>query len=88
MAHSNIFMAKTYLWLKWNYLVEARGGREVLIVLLLHPYPPETPFWSLLLSLRLAPQREILRYRGTSLIKKSAPPGPYSSSMPRDLWWP
>ena len=26
-------------------------------------------------------------YRGTSLIKTSAPPGPYSRTMPRALWW-
>ena len=25
-------------------------------------------------------------YRGTSLIRNSAPLGPYSSPMPRDLW--
>ena len=27
-------------------------------------------------------------YRGTSLIRNSAPLGPYSSNMPRALWWP
>jgi len=26
-------------------------------------------------------------YRGTSLIRKSAPLGPYSRSIPRALWW-
>ena len=26
-------------------------------------------------------------YRGTSLIRKYLPLGPYSSSMPRALWW-
>jgi len=28
------------------------------------------------------------RYRGTSLIRNSTPPGPYSRTMPRVLWWP
>ena len=27
-------------------------------------------------------------YRGTSLIRNSAPLGPYSGTMPRALWWP
>ena len=27
-------------------------------------------------------------YRGTSLIRKRAPLGPYSRTMPRALWWP
>ena len=26
-------------------------------------------------------------YRGTSLIRNSAPPGPYSGNMSRALWW-
>ena len=26
-------------------------------------------------------------YRGTSLIRNSAPLGPYSRTMPRALWW-
>jgi len=26
-------------------------------------------------------------YRGTSLIRNSAPLGPYSRNMPRALWW-
>ena len=26
-------------------------------------------------------------YRGTSLIRNSAPPVPYSRNMPRALWW-
>ena len=26
-------------------------------------------------------------YRGTSLIRNSAPLGSYSRTMPRDLWW-
>ena len=26
-------------------------------------------------------------YRGTSLIRKRPSPGPYSSPMPRALWW-
>jgi len=26
-------------------------------------------------------------YRGTSLIRNSAPLGPYSRAMPRALWW-
>ena len=26
-------------------------------------------------------------YRGTSLIRNSAPLGPYSRNMPRYLWW-
>ena len=30
--------------------------------------------------------RFALLYRGTSLIRNSAPLGPYSSPMPRDLW--
>ena len=28
-----------------------------------------------------------VRYRGTSLIRNSAPPGPYSMNMSRALWW-
>ena len=28
-----------------------------------------------------------LAYRGTSLIRNSAPLGPYSRTMPRPLWW-
>ena len=28
-----------------------------------------------------------LRYRGTSLIRKHVPVGPYSRTMPRALWW-
>ena len=28
-----------------------------------------------------------LYYRGTSLIRTSPPVGPYSSPVPRDLWW-
>jgi len=28
-----------------------------------------------------------LVYRGTSLIRNSAPLGPYSRNMPRALWW-
>jgi len=28
-----------------------------------------------------------LGYRGTSLIRKSHPVGPYSRDMPRALWW-
>ena len=27
-------------------------------------------------------------YRGTSLIRNSTQPGPYSRTMPRALWWP
>ena len=27
------------------------------------------------------------RYRGTSLMRDSAPLGPYSRTMPRALWW-
>ena len=30
---------------------------------------------------------EGLGYRGTSLIRNSAPVGPYSRTMPRALWW-
>ena len=29
----------------------------------------------------------IENYRGTSLIRSSAPLGPYSRNMPRALWW-
>ena len=29
----------------------------------------------------------LLKYRGASLIRNSAPPGPYSKTMPRALWW-
>ena len=32
-------------------------------------------------------QRPLLPYRGTSLIRNSAPLGPYSRTMPRALWW-
>ena len=34
----------------------------------------------------MSPSRR--RYRGTSLIRKRPPPGPYSRAMPRALWWP
>ena len=27
-------------------------------------------------------------YRGTLLIRKRHPPGPYTRTMPRDIWWP
>ena len=27
------------------------------------------------------------RYMGTSLIRNTPPVGPYSSPMPRDVWW-
>ena len=27
-------------------------------------------------------------YRGTSLIRNSAPVGPYGRTIPRALWWP
>ena len=30
---------------------------------------------------------ECVVYRGTSLIKNSAPLGPYSMNVPRALWW-
>ena len=29
----------------------------------------------------------IIAYMGTSLIRNSADPGPYSRAMPRALWW-
>ena len=29
-----------------------------------------------------------INYRGTSQIRNSASLGPYSRTMPRDLWWP
>ena len=31
---------------------------------------------------------EISQYRGTLLIKNSAPLGPFSRTMPSALWWP
>ena len=31
--------------------------------------------------------RENPEYRGTSLIRNSAPVGPYSRTIPRALWW-
>ena len=27
-------------------------------------------------------------YRGTSLIRKRLPIGPYTRTMPRNIWWP
>ena len=30
----------------------------------------------------------ISHYRGTSLIRKRLPLGPYTRTMPRDMWWP
>ena len=33
------------------------------------------------------PLPQLTDYRGTSLIRNSAPLGPYSRSMPRALWW-
>ena len=35
-----------------------------------------------------APIAEPICYRGTSLTSNSAPLGPYSRTMPRDIWWP
>jgi hypothetical protein len=32
--------------------------------------------------------RNISRYRGTSLIRNTPLLGPYSSTLPRNLWWP
>ena len=37
---------------------------------------------------RFAMTLEPLRYRGTSLIRNSAPLGPYSNNVPRALWRP
>ena len=39
--------------------------------------PPHTP-----------PTPETRRYRCTSLIRKCRPLGPYTRTMPRDIWWP
>jgi len=45
-------------------------------------------FWRVLLLLRAHTCENCSnQYRGTSLIRNSAPVGPYSSPMPRDLWW-
>ena len=33
------------------------------------------------------PERELGGYRGTSLIRNSAPPGLYSKNMHKALWW-
>ena len=38
--------------------------------------------------MRRAYPRNSPRYRGTSLIRNSAPPGPYSKTLHRALWWP
>ena len=35
-----------------------------------------------------APRVTAYKYRGTSLIRNSAPLGPYSRTMSRALWWP
>jgi len=32
-------------------------------------------------------QRRVRQYRGTSLIRNSAPLGPYSRTIPRVIWW-
>ena len=31
---------------------------------------------------------DLWQYRGTSLITKRHPLGPYTRTMPRDIWWP
>ena len=48
---------------------------EVPILVLLHAFPGVDP-------------SEMSLARGTSLIRNSAPLGPYSRTMPRALWWP
>ena len=40
------------------------------------------------LRVRHAGDEAGLSYRGTWLIRKNAPLGPYSRTMPRTLWWP
>ena len=44
------------------------------------------PSKRILLMVRPADLRREI-YRDTSLIRNSAPLGPYSRNMPRDLWW-
>ena len=64
--------------------------------------PPADPTVSLFLPCHAPPQCSAclhssssprvrpttLPYRGTSLIRNSAPLGPYNGTMPRALWWP
>ena len=38
-------------------------------------------------SLPITLSSQFLKYRGTSLIRKRRPLGPYNSPMPRALWW-
>ena len=41
-------------------------------------------FWWLVVG---STEAGLTPYRGTSLIRNRAPPGPYSRTMPRALWW-
>ena len=39
------------------------------------------------LAFDLGGESDVSDYRGTSLIRNSAPLGPYSRTIPRVLWW-
>ena len=39
-------------------------------------------------GLRFRVEGAVVDYRGTSLLRNSAPLGPYSRTIPRALWWP
>ena len=57
-------------------VVEGRGPLGAVAAVLSHVF-----LW----KMSLAPP---LRYRGTSLVRNSAPRGPYSRTVPRALRWP